>query len=93
MRLLHYFLDFEHDSTLGTSAALLYDSPLADPLAHVEVACYYKDRFSRKAGRRAALAKLLSPTDGPFAGPERRKTRQDLWMAYWQRMPQDLYLP
>ncbi len=91
MRLGDYFLDFEHDAANRTTRAYLYETqPLGDPVAEVEVCCYYKDSFSRKGGRRAALSKLLDPEHGPYQGSEFQPFRTMIWNAYWEIMPQDL---
>lgn len=63
MKLGGYYLEFEHHADVGTSRAFLYLDPMDEPLDWVEVAVYYKDRFSRKGGRRACMMKMLDPNN------------------------------
>ena len=91
MKLGKYYLDFHHDVDDEYSQAFLYEDPRQEPIAEVTATLYYKDRFSRKQGRRACMAKLLHPAHGPFAGDAQRQFRAELWHTYWQHMPQDLH--
>jgi hypothetical protein len=92
MKIGDYYIDFVHNVKDGWTQVYLYEDPRAEPIAEAYSTVHYKDRFARKAGRRACMQRLLSPKAGAFAGDDHRAERAAIWRAYWERMPQDLSL-